>query len=232
MLMIAKNLYFFSMQSTYQGVECALYHNDLQLEMHFIKKIDASAALIPCLDELLKTHNVMLSTLSFIVVNQGPAPFTTLRVLISSVNGISFATKVPLIGVDGLGALLLEYYDSSLLPTVALLDAFANDVYYGIQEENKKIVTGCLPISVLLQKLDSHYPVRSIRFLGNGALLHKATIQTILADRAIIQEPLVATCSVEQIAKMGLQQWNKQEGLQNQLLPLYLKKQWWQTQNA
>lgn len=230
--MSVSDLYFLSIQSTYHDVEAALYHDELQLEMRPIKKVDASANLIPFLDELFKTHDLTVDDLSFIAVNQGPAPFTTLRVVIASMNGISFATSIPLIGIDGLEALLAEYYDPSQMPTVALLDAFANDVYYGIQDEKAALVKGCMPISALLQKIESNYPTQHVRFIGNGAALHKETILSVLYDRAIIQEPIAQTCSVAQVARMSLHKWQEQQELSKQLLPLYLKKQWWQSKDT
>ncbi|TET06701.1 tRNA (adenosine(37)-N6)-threonylcarbamoyltransferase complex dimerization subunit type 1 TsaB [Candidatus Dependentiae bacterium] len=229
--MYAKNLYFVGIQSTYQVVEFVLYNNNFPLEMRSIKKVDASATLVPSLSELLKTHDLMVNNLSFIAVNQGPAPFTTLRVVIASVNGISFETDIVLIGIDGLEALLEEHFNFHLLPTVALLDAFSNDVYYGVQAENKSILKGCRPISVFLQELDNLYPMKQIRFLGNGVSLHEKEIRTIFGKRAILQEPVVATCSVKQVAQMGLQRWHASRGLSNYVLPIYLKKQWLQTKN-
>jgi len=226
------DLYFLAIQSTYHDVEVVLYNHELQLEVRLIKKVDASATLIPSLDELFKTHGLKVDDLSFIAVNQGPAPFTTLRVVIASMNGIGFATNIPLIGIDGLKALLAEYYDPSQLPMVALLDAFADDVYYGIRDEKAALVKDCMPISALLPKIESNYPTQHVRFIGNGAALHKETIRFVLCDRAIIQEPIVQTCSVSQVARMGLHEWQKQKGLSKQLLPLYLKKQWWQSKNT
>lgn len=220
--------YFLSIQSTYHDVEAALYHHEMILEMCVIKKINASADLIPSLDELFKTYNLKIDDLSFIAVNQGPAPFTTLRVVIASMNGISFATNIALIGIDGLEALLAEYYDPCCLPTVALLDAFANDVYYAIQDSQMAVRKGCMPILFLLEEIAMHYPQQQIRFIGNGASLHKEAIHSVLKDQAIIPEPTVFTCSVAQIARMGLHKWQEQQGLSKQLLPLYLKRQWWQ----
>jgi tRNA threonylcarbamoyl adenosine modification protein YeaZ len=229
--MHAKNLYFVGIQSTYQVVEFVLYNNDFLLEMCSIKKVDASAALVPSLASLLKTHGLMVDDLSFIAVNQGPVPFTTLRVVIASVNGISFATDVVLIGIDGLEALLEEHFNSDLLPTVAVLDAFSNDVYYGIQAEDKSILKGCRPLSVLLQEFTRLYPIGQIRFLGNGVSLYEKEIRTVFEKRAIL-EPDVATCSVKQVAQMGLQHWSSSRGLSNYVLPLYLKRQWWQAKNV
>jgi len=226
--MFRKKVFFLSIQSSYHAVELAFYKDELQFEMRSIKKIDASATLIPVFDEVLQAHNLHVTDLSFIAVNQGPAPFTTLRVVIVSVNGISFAGNIPLIGIDGLEALLKEQYDSHLLPTVALLDAFANDVYYAIQPDDTKIIKGCKPIRVLLQELNGLFPTKKIRFIGNGTSLHKDAIREVFENRALIDEPVISLCSIEQIARMGLKQWYIGKDISYYIVPLYLKKQWWQ----
>ena len=57
---------------------------------------------------MLKQHALTFSGLAFIAAHQGPAPFTTLRVCLTTVNGFAFATQVPLIGVNGLKELVDE----------------------------------------------------------------------------------------------------------------------------
>jgi len=225
--MKTKNLYYLAIQSTYQTVKCALYKDELQLEMRSIKKIDASADLVPILDELCKSHNIEVTDFSFIVVNQGPAPFTTLRVVIATVNGICSATSVPLIGIDGIVALLAEQPETGM-PIVAVLDAFAGDVYFGIRDGKKQIQSGCKPFSIVLEELEQLYPDVQIRLVGNGVILHQESIKSVFGDRALIREPIIEYCSLEQIARMGLQRFQESQGLTEQVVPLYLKKQWWQ----
>ncbi len=229
--MTFQDLYLLSIQSTYHDVQIAVCCHKLQLKSKVIKKIDASADLVPLLNELLNSCSLTIQDLSFIVVNQGPAPFTTLRVVIASMNGIGFATGVPLIGVDGIKALLQESSDLSDVPTIALLDAFAGDVYYAFKDIDRGILSGCMPIVTLLQEIKTGFHGHSIRFVGNGAMLHKDLIIKRFADRAIISESF-STCSLDTVTRLGLEKWRNQQGLHKQLLPLYLKKQWWQEQTC
>jgi len=225
--MSKQNIYFVSMQSTYQSVECALYNENKKIAQISIEKKDASSALVPELDQLLKSHDILVNDLSFLAVNQGPAPFTTLRVVISTANGISFATGIPLIGVDGLEALLDQVYDSTCLPTVVLLDAFTRDVYFAVQDKDA-ISKGCMPITDLLADLKNRYPTNSIRFIGNGCSIYENEIKEILGDKAFIPEPIIDVCSLEQISSMALERYQNKDNLMSQVVPLYLKKQWWQ----
>ena len=221
------NIYFVSMQSTYQFVECALYNENKQIACISIEKKDAGSALIPRLDQLLENHKVSVNDVSFFAVNQGPAPFTTLRVVISTANGISFATGIPLIGIDGLDALLAQVYDPECLPTVVILDAFAHDVYFAIQDK-ETISKGCMPINDFLDDLKNRYPAHVIRFVGNGCSVFKNEIKEILGDKAFISESPIDVCSLEYISSIALERYQNKENLISQVVPLYLKRQWWQ----
>lgn len=174
---------------------------------------------------MLLKHQLNLTDISFIAVNAGPGPFTTLRVVIASVNGLSFASKIPLIGIDALDAFLIEQHDAKYPNTVVLLNAFNNDVYFGIQPANStEFQKGYDNITRILEKIKSSMPDQPIRFLGNGAELHAQEIRATFGDNALIPDPLPQTCSVEQIGLMGLEKWKNQEGLVEQLFPLYLKQ--------
>ncbi|MCX5922889.1 MAG: tRNA (adenosine(37)-N6)-threonylcarbamoyltransferase complex dimerization subunit type 1 TsaB [Candidatus Dependentiae bacterium] len=215
---------FLSIQNTYESLDVALFKDGAMIEWITEDKIRASKHFVLLLNGLLVTHKLKLSDISFIAVNQGPGPFTTLRTVIASVNGLSFATQIPLIGVDALDAFLIEQHNPDYSNTVVLLNAFNNDVYFGIQQSNNNDAEkGYENITALLQRIQSMLPDQPIRFLGNGTLLHLAEIQKTFGDRAIIPDPLPHTCSVESIGLLGLQKWQKKEGLAHELFPLYLK---------
>src|SRR3989338_3322087 len=113
--------FFLKLQATYDSIEFALCSNPSIRFAHakhsgraeiikkqFVIKTEACKLLMLKLNELLTSEQKQWSDISFIVVNQGPAPFTTLRALIATVNGISFATRIPLVGVDGLLTFAME----------------------------------------------------------------------------------------------------------------------------
>src|SRR3990170_4281291 len=124
---------FLSIQNTYEAIEIALFKDDQLVAALKEDKSRASKELIPLIAYLLLRARITMKDLAFIAVNQGPGPFTTLRVVIATVNGLSFATNVPLVGIDSLDAFLEEYKNSEH-PTIILLNAFNNDVYYAIKK--------------------------------------------------------------------------------------------------
>ncbi len=211
-----------AIQNTYHEVQIALINNNLILEQSDIDKKQASKLLIVRLKQLLEKQNLSLNEIPFISVNQGPGPFTTLRVVIASVNGLSFAQHTPLVGVDAFDAMLAEWHNPRYPTTIVLFNAFSQDVYVAIEQPEKPTRKGYNNINALLAKcIDLPGP---IRFIGNGTELHYQKIKDIFGEQAYIPEPLPIYCSIAQIARIGHQQWKENKKGTEQLLPLYLKK--------
>ena len=216
--------HFLVFQHTYNGVQVALFDDQQLVQITTENKKQASKNIVALADEMLRVNNVSFRDLSFIAANQGPGPFTTLRVIIATVNGLAFATQKSLIGVDGLDALLSEYRNESYPITVALLNAYGGDVYFGVEIlRNTKREKGYQHIASLLSHLNSSFPTQTIRFIGQAVSMHTQLIDQTFGDRAFIPAPLPEHCSTKQVGKMALHSRTKQEGLTNQLLPLYLK---------
>lgn len=204
--------------TTYTSVVIGLYKGVHQYGFSVIPKNESSKNLLPYTHALLQKHNVALRDCSFIGVQHGPGPFTTLRVTIASVNGLSFATGIPLVGVNGLYALLDEH--SYATPcAVAILDAYCGDLYYAIKTGEDCIV-GCAPFETLIQNhLIQNAPATT--WIGNGVLLCTEKIRAL--PHAFILDPLPEVCSLESVARHALQFWYEKSNITNQLVPLYLK---------
>lgn len=209
---------FLTISSTYDAVYIALFNDNIVIESIYEHKFQASKKFIVACDRLLKNNNVSLSDLAFIAVNQGPGPFTTLRTAITYANGISFASSLPLIGINNLHALLQEYNDPIYPNTIALLNAFGNDVYWATPQ-----TIGCSPIAIVLEQVKTMYPQQKIRFIGNGAILHQQTISEFFGSYAFFPSPIPEHCSIQQIGSMALEKWKNKQDIMHQLLPIYLK---------
>jgi len=215
---------FAALQNTYQEIQVALWCDSLFVGSLSVPKNHASAELIPTLAFLLNQHNLRLEQLSFIAVNKGPGPFTTLRVVIASANGLSFASDIPLVGVDGLKAFLHEQHQPQSPQTVALLNAFGNDVYYAIESHGTVPATGYANIQQFLAMAHEYFPNDRVRFIGNGVALFRQEIESSFEDRAIIPTPLPESVSITAVGTVALEQWKQQVDVTNQVQPLYLKE--------
>ena len=214
-------MYYLALQNTYDEVQCALMNGEDLIDQVSLSKLHASASLINELNELLSRNNQSITDMKFIAANVGPGPFTTLRVVITTVNGLSFAQKIPLIGVNALDAAAREW-DASLEPTAILLNAFGDDVYTLLIKDDAQLLYGSYSIETVVQtvkKLET-----PVRFLGNGTTLHQTTLQNELGQLAIIPESIPPYCSLQTIALMGYEKWKQSAGKTMQLEPVYLKQ--------
>ncbi len=206
----------------YTHTTVALFKEDRSIAHIQEENKNTSKFLIYHIDTLCKQYQVAISDIAFIGINQGPGPFTTLRVTLATINGIAFAADVPLVGVDGIKTLVEEHTNPKWPYTVTLLNAFNDEVYYAIETPDHELRIGYKKIDALLAELKDEFPDISLRLIGAGVITFKEHIARILGNQAYIPEPLPHTVSMEQIAKSALEQYNKQETT-HKLLPLYLK---------
>lgn len=214
---------YLAIQATYEQLQIGLFKDNQLIDQIYEDKKKASTTILLHIDQLLKQNELGAKNLAFIAVNQGPAPFTSLRVVIATVNGISFATGLPLVGVDGLEVFIQEHTDPAWPSTVALLNAFNNDVYFAIQQQEKSLQKGCSNIETFLEPLKKVFSGKAVRFIGNGAELFKDLIATYFHNNAFFPEPIPEFPSLYRIGLAGLQSWQNKENITKQLLPLYLK---------
>lgn len=215
--------FFLVIQNTYEELQIALLQGTHLIALQSISKMEASTRFISVLESLLNQHQLTLTQIPFIAVNQGPGPFTTLRTVLSCANGLSFASKVPLIGVDGLDAFIHEQSDKKYPNTVLLLNAFGQDVYFAIQSD-QATQKGYQNIDVLLEQIKETTANKTIRFLGNGTQLFQEKIVALFGKDAYIPKDIPSYCSIQAVGMLGLEKWNHGEKGCHQLLPLYLKK--------
>lgn len=211
---------FLAIQNTYHQVQMALCIDNRLSDVISLDKTVASKECLLALEKLLIQNSVSFTDLSYIAVNQGPGPFTTLRVVISTVNGLSFSSRIPLIGVNGMQALAHEF---TAIQKVILLNAFTGDVYYRI-ETNGSIFMGVAKAASTIQLVLEKIPHNPILFLGNGITLYKELIATTFGDRAQFPNPLPETASLASIAQLASDYWVSKENISSQLQPLYYKQ--------
>lgn len=230
-------------QGSYKHFEIALkYKNVFFLDRQ--ENFNISEKFIPYLNTLLKQYSLTINDVEFIALDIGPGAFTSLRATIASCNGLSFASGIPMIGIDGLDALVgecfkinLDFFQSKLnkqIVLVGLLNAYNNDVYYSINEivkkDNKLEMILVEPksyknINNFIFDLNSRYKEHQFYFVGNAFSLHKAFIIENLGNKMLSNDFNLEVGSAEFILRLGEKYFNNKENLSRKLLPLYLKTQ-------
>lgn len=222
---------FVSIQGTYNKIELALFNGATCIDTIFKTDVKASSHLIPLLDALLQKNNLTLADLTFLAVDKGPGAFTSLRVTVTTVNGLAFARKLPLIGISSLEALayqvtpLVPHSDECPTMVVCLLNAYHNDVYYFFAPQQGTAWTGCKKVDDVIVDLVAKAGEYKIWLTGNGVEVHREQVAAVLGDRVRIVDPFVAVCSALAIGQLAYASWISQQGIVDQVTPFYLKTQ-------
>jgi len=198
--------------------------DEVLVEVKFSVKITYSEILLSCIDQALKNVSLKIDDMDGFAISIGPGSFTSLRIGLSTLKGLSFATGKPLVSVLSLDALAyLSLYCQ--YPVVTMLDAKKNQVYAAIYETKDgelKRQSDYLVIGVEdLVKRISHKTL----FVGSGAKLYQKRLIELLKDKAYFSQaerslPSGATVAFLGSKKLILGQF---EDIVN-LEPLYLRK--------
>lgn len=229
---------FAGIQGSYKSFEIALFQGENLLDVRVQDRESASSNFLLFFQAMLNDNKVSFEDLSFLAVDQGPGAFTSLRVLISTVNGLTFDTNLKLVGVDGLDALAQETFMSldrahlgeQPVVLLSLLNAYNNEVYYGVHAVREDGLKGLMPkgykkIDLLLDELLLQYKHHKFVITGNAVQFYQSVIEAKLGDLLIEPFGLLSVCSAKQVGLMGLDQWKRGVNVCSELFPLYLKSQ-------
>ncbi len=129
------------------------------------------------ISELFEGSDYVLGDLDAVAVSKGPGSYTGLRIGVSAAKGIAFALDIPLIGVDTLKAICLEYTGDLPDIFIPVMDARRQEVFYGVynalyQKEHK------VDFHVLTEdSFQEFIQGKSVVFIGNGVEKVKSTLQ-------------------------------------------------------
>jgi len=92
--------------------------------------------LLPWVEELLAETGLGFKSLDAIAFSRGPGSFTSLRIGIGVVQGLAWASDLPVIPVSSLAATAQTAYREGIDSALVALDARMNEVFTGVFEAN------------------------------------------------------------------------------------------------
>ena len=109
-------------------------NKEIVAERNIIMDKILSTSIIPEIENILKRARTPLSKLDGFVVGLGPGSFTSLRVGLSTVKALAFATNKPVVGISSLDAVAINVHKSETKNICVISDAKRNLVYAAVYQ--------------------------------------------------------------------------------------------------
>jgi tRNA threonylcarbamoyladenosine biosynthesis protein TsaB len=101
--------------------------------------------LLPWVEQLLAEAEIGFASLDAIAFSRGPGSFTSLRIGIGVVQGLAWASELPVIPVSSLAATAQTAFNEGINSALVALDARMNEVFTGAFEANSNGIM--IPVS-------------------------------------------------------------------------------------
>ncbi len=190
-------------------------------------KLDHSARLLASIHFLLETCGLDITQVEGYSLAVGPGSFTGIRVGMSTVKALAFASMRPVAAVSSLQALALKLVQPQVRLLCPISDAKKGEVYAALFESpdggdrmKELVPPGAYKPDEFLGQLPGH---RVMAFIGTGAELYREKILTYVKDKArFSSRSLFIAAEVGLLGQDLLARGQGQSGAD--LRPLYLRR--------
>jgi tRNA threonylcarbamoyladenosine biosynthesis protein TsaB len=186
--------------------------------------ITHSERLLGAIELISKETRIAIEDLDGWAISVGPGSFTGLRIGVSTVKGLAFATQKPVAGVSTLDALAYQISSTPYL-ICPILDARKGEVYSAFYRFEGE---GHLKRQSAYQAINPEDLVKKIKertiFLGDGLKTYGDYLRNSLPSLAIFPSISLNVIRASGVAKLGLDLLRKGEHLDlANFTPLYIR---------
>lgn len=187
-------------------------------------KTTHSERLMTAVNNTLVQSEMTMEAIDAFAVAIGPGSFTGLRIGLSTVKGLSYATGKPVVTVPTLEAFAWGFQYCAY-PVCFMLDARKSEVYAAVyvwDDNSLRTVIECVSIKpeVLLEKLQG-----DVLFAGEGVSLYREKIIGIMKDRAFFAGLDKMVPSPVNVAMLGMEKALKGQYAEiSGAVPVYIRK--------
>ena len=136
-----------AIDSTAAVATAALFQgNALVAEREAIAGKKHAETLLPLIDDLLEENGVTIHDIDLFAVDIGPGSFTGVRIGVSLVNALAFASGKPVVPVDSLETLARSVAETSH-PVCAMIDARNGNAYAALYQAGRTLIEPC-PVEI------------------------------------------------------------------------------------
>ncbi len=197
-------------------------------EIRLNVKSTYSERLMTGLDHIIKQSGFTVSDIDFFALSIGPGSFTGLRIGLSTVKGLSYATGKPIVSVPTLEALAWNF-PYSQYPVCTMLDARKKEVYAALFRWDREGFTrllheGAVTVSKLAENI-RQYTDGKVIIAGEGTLLFRDKIIEYLGEKAIFASYEKMVPSPANVARIGIKKALRGEFSETiSLVPFYIRR--------
>ena len=183
-----------------------------------------SRHLMDTISRALDASGVALEDIGGFAVTRGPGSFTGLRIGISTVKGLAYASGKPLAGISSLEALAQPVAGDVAQRICAVIDARKNEVYYAVYRIDRgRLVADTAPC-VGPPETIRESDVRTL-FVGDGAMLYEDVIRHRHRENAALAPPEWNGIRVSSVARLAAFRLERGESDPVETMaPFYIRK--------
>ncbi len=211
--------------TTASGSVALLEKDKLLAEINTFSGSSHSARLLRSVDELLRLHSLSVRDMEGFAAAVGPGSFTGIRIGLSTVKALAFASGRPVAPVSTLEALAFKLRDSQARLVCPVLDARKGEIFAALFEVHPHgleviIPQGAYKPDWFFARLPAH---RVVSFLGDGREAYREKIHSYLKDKA--RFPSRSTFLAYEVGLLGYEMLKRGRGQSgDELQPLYLRR--------
>lgn len=185
-----------------------------------LKKV-LSDSIMPAIEGILKNAGLRLAELDGFAVGLGPGSFTSLRVGLSTVKGLAFALKKPVVGISSLDVLAMNIARDGQI--CAVCDAKRNMAYACLYQKKGDVLKRksrylLTDIKDVLKRIKG-----GVTFVGDGVPLFRAAIEKAAGINPHFADEKQMYPQARHLAALAMKRFEAKEyDAAETLVPLYL----------
>ena len=197
----------------------ALMLDDELIQLHELAPMLQAQRILPMINKILRAADVSLKNLDALAFGCGPGSFTGVRIATSVMQGLAFASELPLIPVSSLAAVAqAAYADLGWKKLLVAMDARISEVYWGTYEVNTAGLVELQGEEVVCQPAKIVFPADADWYgVGNGWDMYELAFEPLAVDTA--RFPMASAILALARDKYSRREWVAPEDA----LPVYLR---------
>ncbi|MBF0413040.1 MAG: tRNA (adenosine(37)-N6)-threonylcarbamoyltransferase complex dimerization subunit type 1 TsaB [Desulfamplus sp.] len=209
-----------------QSCSIALVEDNVPISQSFLmNRMTHSRTLMNIIVRMLeKDAGITIDDVDGFVAACGPGSFTGLRIGISIVKGLSFATSKPSAGVSSLDGIGFQFIFSSV-PVCVMMDAKRGEVYFALYRFcNGRLVDKSEELVISPEKVLKIVGSDFCLFAGSGAVAFRPLIQKNMDDKALFVPPFQNFIKASALAHIIFEDNSRLSMMPNAITPVYLRR--------